>query len=360
LLHKIIISGGGTGGHIFPAIAIANEIRRRYPDCEILFVGANGRMEMEKVPQAGYKIIGLPIMGIQRKFTWSNFLVPFKFMKSILQAGNIIKGFKPQAVVGVGGYASSAVLYVAANKNIPTLIQEQNSHAGLTNKWLGKKVSRICVAYPDMKMFFPENKIVLTGNPVRPEIYHARDMQKMHAKEKLGFDGNKPLVLVIGGSLGARTINRGMQDILWQLDEKGIQVLWQTGKHFKADTYGIEGVKASEFIMDMATAYAAADIVVSRAGAISVSELSLLQKPSILVPSPNVAEDHQTRNAMALVNRHAAVLLKDTEAGKQLLGHIENLVLDAELQQLLGKNMQEFAKPEALKEIVDELEKLVH
>jgi UDP-N-acetylglucosamine--N-acetylmuramyl-(pentapeptide) pyrophosphoryl-undecaprenol N-acetylglucosamine transferase len=209
-----------------------------------------------------------------------------------------------------------------------------------------------------MKKFFPDDKIVLTGNPVRAELYHAADMKKEHAKEKLGFDSNKPLALVIGGSLGARTINKAMQDILWQLDGKGVQVLWQTGKNFKADTYGIEGVKASEFIMDMTTAYAAADIVVSRAGAISVSELSLLRKPAILVPSPNVAEDHQTKNAMALVNKHAAVLVRDSDAGAQLLGHIENLVLDKELQDILGKNMHEFASPHALKEIVNEIEKL--
>ncbi len=359
MLYKVIISGGGTGGHIFPAIAIANEIRKRYPESDILFVGANGRMEMEKVPNAGYRIIGLPIVGIQRKFTWSNLIVPFKFLKSIMRAKSIIRDFNPQVVIGVGGYASSAVLYVASNKGIPTLIQEQNSYAGLTNKWLGKKVSKICVAYPDMKRFFPDDKIVLTGNPVRAEIYHARDMQKAHAKTKLGFDELKPLVLVIGGSLGARTINLSMQNIIATLVEKGIQALWQTGKNYKAETYTYEGIKASEFIVDMATAYAAADIVVSRAGAISVSELSLLQKPSILVPSPNVAEDHQTRNAMALVNKNAAVLLKDKDAGKQLLDHIENLVLNKQLQDILSKNLEDFAKPEALLEIVNEVEKLV-
>jgi UDP-N-acetylglucosamine--N-acetylmuramyl-(pentapeptide) pyrophosphoryl-undecaprenol N-acetylglucosamine transferase len=357
LLHKVIISGGGTGGHIFPAVAIAHEIRARYPECDILFVGAEGRMEMEKVPAAGFRIIGLPIVGIQRKFTWKNLVVPFKFLKSILQAGKIIRDFQPQVVIGVGGYASSAILYVASGR-IPTLIQEQNSYAGLTNKWLSKKVSRICVAYPDMKMFFPEDKIVMTGNPVRAEIYHAKDMQKTHAKEKLGFDALKPVVLVVGGSLGARTINHGMQDVLWALDEKNIQVLWQTGRNFKADTYGIEGVKASEFIVDMTTAYAAADVVVSRAGAISVSELSLLQKPCILVPSPNVAEDHQTKNAMALVNQHAAVLLKDADVKNQLASHIERLVADHDLQEILSRNLGAFSRPEALKEIVNQIESI--
>jgi len=360
LLHKVIISGGGTGGHIFPAIAIANEIRQRYPDCDILFVGAEGRMEMEKVPTAGYRIIGLPIVGIQRKFTWSNLVVPFKFLKSMMRARGILKNFKPQIVIGVGGYASSAVLYVAGSKGIPTLIQEQNSYAGITNKWLGKKVSKICVAYPDMKMFFPEDKIVLTGNPVRSEIYHARDMEKNHAKVKLGFDENRPLVLVIGGSLGARTINQSMQHQLREFAEKDIQCMWQTGKNFKADTFELKGIKASEFIVDMATAYAAADIVVSRAGAISVSELSLLAKPCILVPSPNVAEDHQTKNAMALVNKHAAILLKDKDAGSQLFTHVEKLVTDMELREMLSKNLQDFARPDALREIVNEVEKLVH
>jgi UDP-N-acetylglucosamine--N-acetylmuramyl-(pentapeptide) pyrophosphoryl-undecaprenol N-acetylglucosamine transferase len=358
LLHKVIISGGGTGGHIFPAIAIANEIRLRYPGCEILFVGAEGRMEMEKVPNAGYRIIGLPISGIQRKFTLSNLVVPFKLLKSIIKARSIIKDFKPQVVVGVGGYASSAVLYVAAGNGIPTLIQEQNSYAGLTNKWLGKKVSRICVAYEGMQRFFPAGKLVMTGNPVRAEIYLAKKMEKAAAKKSLGFGLDKPLVLVIGGSLGARTINHSMQDIIRKLHALGIQVMWQTGRNYKAETYGLEGMQASEFIVDMATAYAAADIVVSRAGAISVSEISLLQKPAILVPSPNVAEDHQTSNAKALVNRNAAVLLRDADAREQLITHIENLVADTALQEILSKNLEDFARPDALKAIVEEIEKL--
>lgn len=360
MLHKIIISGGGTGGHIFPAIAIANEIRRRYPKCDILFVGAEGKMEMEKVPNAGYRIIGLPIMGIQRKMTWSNLAVPFKLLKSIIRSRSIITEFKPQVVVGVGGFASSAVLYVASNNKIPTLIQEQNSYAGLTNKWLGKKVSRICVAYEDMKRFFPAGKIVMTGNPVRSEIYAAIIMEKAEAKKTLGFDADKPLVLVIGGSLGARTINHSMQDNVRKLHALGIQVMWQTGRNYRAETYALEGIQASEFIVDMTTAYAAADIVVSRAGAISVSEISLLQKPAILVPSPNVAEDHQTSNAKALVNRNAAVLVKDADAKEQLLTHIENLVADKDLQEILSKNLEDFAKPDALATIVDEIEKLVN
>ena len=360
MLHRIIISGGGTGGHIFPAVAIANEIKRRYPSCDILFVGASGRMEMEKVPAAGFKIIGLPITGIQRKLTLSNLLVPFRLLRSIRMAKKIISDFKPQVVIGVGGYASAAVLYVASGNKIPSLIQEQNSFAGLTNKWLGKKVARICVAYPDMEKFFPAGKIVLTGNPVRAELHAANSLSKKDARTKLGFDPGKPLVLVTGGSLGARTINLSMGNIARDLDEKGIQVLWQTGRFYQADTEHLRHVKASAFIEDMATAYAAADIVVSRAGAISVSEISLLGKAAILIPSPNVAEDHQTKNAMSLVNRHAAVLLKDKDAASQLMDHIENLIKDTGLQSVLSKHILEFAKPDALKHIVNEIEKLAN
>ncbi len=341
MLHKVIISGGGTGGHIFPAVAIANEIMQRYPECDILFVGAEGRMEMEKVPAAGYRIIGLPIVGIQRKLTWKNLLVPFKLLKSINRAKKIINDFKPQVVIGVGGYASAAVLYAATGKGIPTLVQEQNSYAGLTNKWLGKKVSRICVAYPDMHVFFPAEKIVLTGNPVRSEIYGAIEMDRAGTKARLGFDATKPLVLVIGGSLGARTINLGMQNIIKDLEKSGIQALWQTGKNFQAETYGLKGIQASTFINDMTSAYAAADVVVSRAG-------------------PNVAEDHQTKNAMALVSRNAAVLLKDKDTGAQLQGHIEHLVTNSGLQDVLSKHIYELAKPHALREIVNEIENLAN
>lgn len=355
-MHRVIISGGGTGGHIFPAIAIAGEIKRRYPDCKILFVGALGKMEMEKVPQAGYEIIGLPIAGIQRKMSFSNLWVPFKFLKSIWRARRIIREFNPDRVVGVGGYASSALIYAAARFRVPVLIQEQNSYAGLTNKWLASKAAKICVAYGNMEKFFPVDKIVITGNPVRKEIYEALNLEKSAAKSLLGFNPEKPVVLVIGGSLGARTINRSIQDSLEVFHQNGVQLLWQTGKNFKAVLSGLEGIKSSEFISDMKTAYAAADIVVSRAGAISVSELSLLNKPSILVPSPNVAEDHQTKNAVALSSRSAAILVSDEQAGKILSDEILNLVKDNEMQKRLKENLKPFAKPDALKDIVNVLE----
>lgn len=358
MLRKVIISGGGTGGHIFPAIAIANEIKKRYPGCDILFVGANDRMEMDKVPQAGYKIVGLPISGIQRKLSLKNALVPFKLLKSILIARRIIMDFAPQVVIGVGGYASSAVLYVAARRKIPTLIQEQNSYAGLTNKWLGKKVNKICVAYENMQRFFPAVKIIVTGNPVREELYAAKSMDRQLAKTKLGFNTSKPLVLVIGGSLGARTINLSMQNGVKTIHEAGAQVLWQTGKGYRAKTYYLEGIKSSEFIIDMATAYTAADIVVSRAGAIAVSEICLLEKPCILVPLPHATEDHQTKNAMALVEQGAAILVKDSEADQQLVKAITKLVFDKDEQERMTANIAQFAKPQALQEIVNQIDSI--
>lgn len=357
MLERVIISGGGTGGHIFPAIAIANEIRRRNPSSEILFIGALGRMEMEKVPQAGFKIIGLPIAGIQRKLTLKNLLVPFKLLKSLFMARKIISDFKPQAVVGVGGYASAAVLYAASGMGIPCLIQEQNSYAGLTNKILGKRVKKICVAYDGMERFFPADKIVMTGNPVRPEIFDAKSMSMSEAKKSLCFDENKLLLLVIGGSLGARTINESIQAGLDKLSSSDIQLFWQTGKHFNADTKGIEHVKASTFISDMKTAYAAADLVVSRAGAISVSELCILGKPSILVPSPNVSEDHQTRNALSLTDKQAAILVKDSEARANLVNKVVETMQDKDLLKALGLRIGELSKPDALIEIVNTLEK---
>jgi UDP-N-acetylglucosamine--N-acetylmuramyl-(pentapeptide) pyrophosphoryl-undecaprenol N-acetylglucosamine transferase len=356
---RVLISGGGTGGHIFPAIAIANEIKSRHADAEILFVGALGRMEMEKVPLAGYKIIGLPIAGLQRKLSLSNFILPFKLLKSILMACKIIKDFKPDIAIGVGGYASAALIYAASTYKVPILIQEQNSYAGLTNKWLSSKASKICVAYPNMEKYFPGDKIVETGNPVRSEIYSAISMDKRTAKKDLGFNEDEALVLVIGGSLGARTINMAVQEIIAKLSENKIQILWQTGKNYIADTKGLEGVKASVFIQDMATSYAAADIVVSRAGAISVSELSLLNKASILVPSPNVAEDHQTKNAKALSSKQAAILLSDTEARDKLFETIQTLLNDVAKQDELKSNLKAFAKPNALSDIVNEIEKLL-
>jgi UDP-N-acetylglucosamine--N-acetylmuramyl-(pentapeptide) pyrophosphoryl-undecaprenol N-acetylglucosamine transferase len=356
MLKKVIISGGGTGGHIFPAIAIANEIKRRYSDAEILFIGATGRMEMEKIPAAGYTIIGLPIAGIQRRLTLSNLLVPFKLITSILKARKIVRSFQPDVVVGVGGYASAAVLYAASGAGVPCVIQEQNSYAGLTNKWLSKRVRKICVAYKGMERFFPSDKIVETGNPVRSEIYPAKTMDRASAKLQLNFDPALPLVLVIGGSLGARTINNSIQSGVGAFDSNRIQVLWQTGKNFKADTSQSHVVKADTFITDMCTAYAAADVVVSRAGAISVSELCLLGKPVILVPSPNVSEDHQTKNAMALVEQGAAVLVKDIEASTQLVNRVVELVKNIEEQEKLSERIAVMAKPDALSEIVNVIE----
>ena len=356
MLERVIISGGGTGGHIFPAIAIANEIKLRNSKADILFIGALGRMEMEKVPMAGYKIIGLPIAGIQRRLTLTNLLVPFKLIKSIWMARSIIKDFKPQMVVGVGGYASSAVLYAASVSGISTVIQEQNSYAGLTNKILGKRVKKICVAYEGMERFFPKDKLVLTGNPVRSEIKEALNISIQTAKESLGYRPDQPLLLVIGGSLGARTINNSIQNGLDVLHASGIQLLWQTGKNFKADVKNLEGMKASEFIYDMKTAYAAADLVVSRAGAISVSELCLLGKPSILVPSPNVSEDHQTKNALALTEKDAAVLIKDSEAATTLVNKVVEILNNKNSLKALGEKIGSLARPNALKEIVNTIE----
>jgi UDP-N-acetylglucosamine--N-acetylmuramyl-(pentapeptide) pyrophosphoryl-undecaprenol N-acetylglucosamine transferase len=358
MLNKVIISGGGTGGHIFPAIAIANEIKKRNPLAEILFIGALGRMEMEKVPNAGYKIIGLPISGIQRKLTLSNLLVPFKLIKSIYMAKKIIRDFKPEIVVGVGGYASSATLYAANALNIPTLIQEQNSYAGLTNKWLSKKVDIICVAYENMEKFFPKSKIKITGNPVREELLQAHHISKAEAKKTLGFDQDKSLILVIGGSLGARTINQAMQNNLDTLINNNCQLLWQTGKNFKATIDSKTGIKASEFIYEMNVAYAAADVVISRAGAISVSELTLIGKPTILVPSPNVTDDHQTKNAMALVNQNACVLVNDMEASTMLISTAIKLIKDKTWQNELSKSIIKLSKPNALNDIVNEIETL--
>lgn len=358
-LHKVIISGGGTGGHIFPAVAIANEIKNRYPQAEILFIGALGRMEMDKVPAAGYKIIGLPIAGLQRRFKFSNLLVPYKLLKSIFLAKKIINDFKPQVTIGVGGYASAAVLYAASSKGVPCLIQEQNSYAGLTNKWLGKKVKTICVAYEGMEKFFPKEKIVFTGNPVRSEIANTNNSNQQEAKQQLGFDKDKPLILSIGGSLGARTINKSIQQKLNLFAINNCQLLWQTGKNFEANTQNIIGVKAQVFIQDMAMAYTAADVIISRAGAISISELTLVGKPCILVPSPNVSEDHQTKNAMALVSQQAAIFVKDIEAENILVEKAIDLIQNEPLRKELAKQIKTLAKPNALNDIVNQIEALI-
>ncbi|WP_242510041.1 undecaprenyldiphospho-muramoylpentapeptide beta-N-acetylglucosaminyltransferase [Hymenobacter persicinus] len=360
--YRVIISGGGTGGHIFPAVAIANELRRRQPEAEILFVGANGRMEMTRVPEAGYRIIGLDIAGLQRRLTPQNLLFPVKVFRSVRKAGKLLEEFRPDAVVGVGGYASAPVLLAATSRGIPSLIQEQNSYAGLVNKLLSRRVDRICVAYAGMDKFFPADKLVVTGNPVRTEIASGR---RAEALEFFGLDPARKVLLVIGGSLGARTLNEATAAALPRLREAGVQLLWQTGKTYYAQAaeqaapFRAAGLQALEFVQRMDLAYAAADVVVSRAGALSVSELCLTGKPSILVPSPNVAEDHQTKNAQALVSRDAAVLVTDAEAPARLYDDALALLADPTRQQQLSQNVLALAHPDATTTIVDELLKLI-
>ncbi|AIZ65073.1 UDP-diphospho-muramoylpentapeptide beta-N-acetylglucosaminyltransferase [Hymenobacter sp. DG25B] len=357
-----MISGGGTGGHIFPAVAIANEVRRRQPDAEILFVGANGRMEMTRVPEAGYQIVGLDVTGLQRRLTPKNLMFPVRVFRSVRKAGKLLEEFKPDAVVGVGGYASAPVLLAATSRAIPTLIQEQNSYAGLVNKLLARRVNKICVAYEGMESFFPAEKLVITGNPVRTEIASGN---REEALKFFGLDPARPVLLVIGGSLGARTLNQSTAAALPRLREAGVQLLWQTGKTYFAEAeqqaapFADSNLKALEFIQRMDLAYAAADVVISRAGALSVSELCLTGKPSILVPSPNVAEDHQTKNAMALVRRDAAVLVSDAEAPGRLYNEALALLQDKARQQQLSTNVRQLAHPEATGTIVDQLLALV-
>lgn len=357
---KVVISGGGTGGHIFPAIAIAKALQKKNPNTEILFVGAKGRMEMEKVPAAGYKIIGLTIAGIQRKLDLRNFLLPFKLVKSLVEAHKLLKDFKPDIAIGVGGYASAPTLYMASQMDVPTLIQEQNSYAGLTNKLLAKRASAICVAFPHMEKYFPTNKIVLTGNPVREDLQDISGKRE-EAMSFFGLDGGRKILLVIGGSLGARTINNAMFDGLHLIEEQGIQVIWQTGKFFftKAKEKNNQTIKVFDFINRMDLAYAAADVVISRAGALSIAELCLTAKPCILVPSPNVAEDHQTKNAMALVNEGAAQLVKDSEAGKVLVNKALYLLHNDNQQAELKEKISALAMRNAADKIVDEVYKVV-
>ncbi|WP_370567344.1 undecaprenyldiphospho-muramoylpentapeptide beta-N-acetylglucosaminyltransferase [Echinicola sp. 20G] len=362
--YRIMISGGGTGGHIYPAIAIAHAWMENHPESEILFVGAEGKMEMQKVPEAGYAIEGLPVAGLQRRLTLENLSFPFKLWDSINKARKLIKRFQPHAVVGVGGYASGPLLYVAQSKAIPTLIQEQNSYAGLTNKLLAKKAKAFCVAYEGMEKFFPEDRIHFTGNPVRKDILNLSN-KKEAALKHFGLDADKPVILVLGGSLGARTINQAVLASMEHFEEKGYQLLWQTGRFYfeemtdKVENSGLKFIQALEFIKEMDLAYAAANLVISRAGALSVSELSLVGKPVIFVPSPNVAEDHQTKNAMACVNHEAALMLKDAEAVEGLAKKVDELMGDTDLQDRLGKNIKKMGKPNAAREIVEELEALI-
>ncbi|MCF8296379.1 MAG: undecaprenyldiphospho-muramoylpentapeptide beta-N-acetylglucosaminyltransferase [Saprospiraceae bacterium] len=354
--YKVIISGGGTGGHIFPAIAIANALKASNSNIEILFIGAKGRMEMEKVPAAGYKIEGLWISGLQRKLTLKNLSFPFKVVSSILKARQIIKKFKPNVVVGVGGFASGPTLRAAANMGIKTLIQEQNSYAGITNKLLAKKVDKICVAYDNMERFFPKNKIILTGNPVRKNVIELEG-KKDKALEFFDLSKEKKTVLIIGGSLGARSINIGIQNNYKEIVESGLQIIWQTGKFYfetaNDTTFDENDIYVSAFIKEMDYAYAVADIVVSRAGAIAISELCAVNKPCILVPSPNVAEDHQTKNAMALVEKEAALMVKDSETTEKLGKAIIELSNDLEKQKKLKENISKLAHKDAAKIIAE-------
>lgn len=360
---RVIISGGGTGGHIFPAIAIANALKEKFPGCEILFVGAKGRMEMEKVPAAGYKIEGLWISGLQRELSAKNLSVPFKIISSLVKSRRIICQFKPDVVVGVGGYASWAVVKVAGYKGIPTLIQEQNSFPGKSNINLSKKVNTICVAFRGMDKFFPAEKIVLTGNPVRQNMIEIEN-KKSEALNFFELASDKKILLAVGGSLGARTINESICNLLPFLHEKNIQLIWQTGKayHEVAKTegkkYSGNGIRIYDFINRMNLAYAAADLVVSRAGAISVSELCCVGKPVILVPSPNVAEDHQTKNAMTLVNVNAAKLVKDSECRENLRSVMSEIFDSKEEMLKLCNNIKQLALPNAANTIAEEIKKL--
>ncbi len=359
--YRVIISGGGTGGHIYPAVAIANAIKARFPDSEILFVGAQGRMEMQKVPAAGYKIEGLWISGIQRKLSIDNLAFPLKVVSSYLKARKIVKNFKPDIAIGVGGYASWPLLQAANALDIPTLIQEQNSYAGIANKALSKKVQAICVAYERMERFFPAEKIVYTGNPVRKDIVD----YKKYAEGAFEFFGLKPgipTLFIMGGSLGARTINLSVERNLEALQHAGIQVLWQTGKFYyeSLKQYNSETIKVTDFIGDMNKAYAMADVIVSRAGALSISELSIVGKPCILVPSPNVAEDHQTKNAMALADKQAAWVVKDMNAPTDLVTKALALMKNEEAKQTLSKNILTFAKPNATERIADKVFEIIN
>jgi len=361
---RIIISGGGTGGHIFPAVSIANALKALNPDTEILFVGALGRMEMEKVPAAGYKIIGLNIQGIQRKSIVKNLMFPIKLAQSVLKAIQIIKDFKPDAAVGVGGYASGPLLYAASLKGIPYLIQEQNSYAGITNKWLGKKAEKICVAFDGMDKFFPADKIIKTGNPVRKDSVDIAK-KRMAALELLKLSNEKKTILITGGSLGARTLNKSIHAGLQKLIDANVQVIWQTGKtYYKTLIEELgkdyhENIVITEFLSRMDLAYAAADVIISRAGAGTIAELCIVKKPVILVPSPNVAEDHQTKNALALLHDNAALFVADRDAEEKLVDRVLELLNDKDKQATLSKNIGALALPNADKDIAHEVIKLI-
>ena len=369
---RAIISGGGTGGHIFPALSIANKLKELNPETEILFVGADGRMEMEKVPAAGYEIVGLPVAGLQRKLTLSNFALPFKVIKSVSMAKKLIREFKPDIAIGVGGYASAPLLWAAGRMGVPTLIQEQNGYAGLTNKIVGKKAKSICVAYEGMERFFPADRIIMSGNPIRKEIVPATEQMKEEAYSFYGLNPKKKHIFVVGGSLGSGTLNNAMKK--WINDGcpsgEDIEVIWQCGKYYKksidafmeeakASGKRIEGIQHSDFIMRMDLAYAAADIVISRSGASSVSELCAAHKAVIFVPSPNVAEDHQTHNAMALVRKDAAIMVKDSEAADKLMNTACSLLENKEQIAKMERNIAALALREAAMTIAEEVYRIL-
>ena len=363
-LNRIIISGGGTGGHIFPAIAIANAVKNIYPASEILFVGALGKMEMQKVPLAGYKIIGLNISGIQRRLSLSNLILPFKLIGAFYQANKIIRQFKPEAVVGVGGYASAAMVFMAGIKKIPVLIQEQNSFPGKTNMFLSRFASKICVAYPDMKKYFPEQKISLTGNPVRQEIEYS-SVTRNEAVDFFGLDHTKKILFVFGGSQGAKSINEGVENALPLFNANNIQLIWQTGESYyqravdAISKHELNNVRVFAFIEKMDMAYAAADLVVSRSGAMAIAEICIAGKPSVLIPFPFAAEDHQTKNAEVLVSNHAAILIKNQDA-PALLGETSLSVLSDETScEKMVKSAKELAHYKSAQSIVKQLESIV-
>jgi UDP-N-acetylglucosamine--N-acetylmuramyl-(pentapeptide) pyrophosphoryl-undecaprenol N-acetylglucosamine transferase len=372
---KAIISGGGTGGHIFPALSIANKLRELNPETEILFVGAEGRMEMERVPAAGYEIVGLPVAGLQRKLTLSNLALPFKVIKSIRIAKKVIREFRPDIAIGVGGYASAPLLWAASRLGVPTLIQEQNGFAGLTNKILGKNAKAICVAYEGMERFFPADRIILTGNPIRKEIVPATEQMKREAQSFYNLDPDRKHIFIVGGSLGSGTLNNAMKKWISEgcPSGEGLEIIWQCGKYYKpsvdafmkeAQEKGLGGeclkyIHHSDFIKRMDLAYAAADIVISRSGASSISELCAAHKASIFVPSPNVTEDHQTHNAMALVRKDAGMIVKDSEAEEKLMKTACGLIENPERIALMEKNIAALAKTEAAQEIVDEAYKII-
>ena len=358
---KFILSGGGTGGHIYPAIAIANELKFRFPDAEFLFVGAQDKMEMQKVPQAGYAIKGLWIAGLQRRLTFDNALFPIKLVSSLLKSRAIIRKFKPDVVIGTGGFASGPLLQAAAMAGIPTVIQEQNSYPGITNKLLAKKASKICVAYDNLESFFPKEKMILTGNPIRQDLI-AIDSKREEAIRYFNLDANKKTLLVLGGSLGARRINQLIANEIAAFSDQNIQVIWQCGKLYFEDYKHFsenKNIQVLSFIDRMDLVYAAADVVISRAGASSVSELCVVGKPVIFIPSPNVSEDHQTKNAQAILDKKGGLMIKESELDKKFSTVFNDLISNENLQKELSENIKKLAKVNATKEIVDEIEKII-